>query len=138
MLIVAVPVLILSVTGSTSLAVRTIRLGMLDAHDLASKLAIPHPRCAAEWPELRLESVVVDPEGSSRVLVGATWPAHPECRAFLLLDLDEAPSRARRLLAQWCDDNVSLSPRTLDGERIRLRRRRSRDAMCARVVRETA
>jgi hypothetical protein len=136
--IIALAVLIVSVTGSTSWAVRSIRAGMRDALDLTTKLAVPEPRRAADWPELRVDAVVFDPEGSDRVLVVARWPAHPEVRAFLVLEIDDSPKRAQRLLGEWRDRDASLSPRALDGHGLVLRRRHSNDAVSALVVRESS
>ncbi|HUI48067.1 MAG TPA: hypothetical protein VL119_05190 [Acidimicrobiia bacterium] len=137
MQIPALVLLVVAVVGSTSWAVHLLRAGIRDSRELAAKLAIPHPRRAADWPELRLDAVVIDPEGADHVLVVARWPAHPDPRALLVLAVDDAPVRARRLLAEWRDSDTSLSPRFGVGGQLVLRQRRTRHEVRARVVKET-
>jgi hypothetical protein len=136
--IIGVTVLLAAVTGSTTWAVRLIRAGMRDSLDLTAKLAVPNPVRAADWPELRLDAVVFDPEGSDQVLMVARWPARPGSRAFLVLEIDDPPKRARRLLAEWRDGDAAISPRAVGGRGLVLRRRRSNDMVRAQVVRESS
>ena len=138
MAIIAVSMLAIGVCASIAWAVRLIRLGASDSEDLAAKLAVPFPQRAADWPEIRLDAVVSDPESAKRVLLLARWPAYPERRALLVLDVDDAVSRAHGLLASWRDTDASLSPVAVAGGRLLLRRRRTSDAVIALVVRETA
>jgi hypothetical protein len=134
--IIGLAVLTVAVVGSTSWTVRLIRAGMRDSLDLTAKLEFPNPRRAADWPELRLDAVVFDPGGANRVLLAVRWPAHPDPRALLMLEVEESPARAQRLFAAWHDSDASVSPRALEDERLLLRRRHSNRAVSARVVSE--
>ena len=138
MAMIAVAVLVAGVGSSIAWAVRVVRLGSRDSGDLAAKLAVPFPRRAADWPELRLDAVVPDPESAERVLLLARWPAHPDRRVLLVLDVDDGAIRAHRLLMGWRDLDASLSPLAVANDRMVLRRRRTNDAVSALVVRETA
>src|ERR1700730_14168056 len=100
MAIILAFVLVIGSVGAFARAVHLIRVGARDSVDLGAKLAIPFPKCAADWPELRLDAVVPDPEHAERVLLLARWPAHPECRALLVLDVNTA-ARGQRLLMHW-------------------------------------
>ena len=134
-------VIVAAVLASAVLAelwwfVHVVRVGIRDSMDLAVKLAVPHPCRAADWPELRLESVVVDPDGDDTVLVCARWPAHPERCSILTLEIDTS-RRATALLAQWRDIKAPVSVHAVPPDRVLLRRRRSQDAVEARVVKES-
>ena len=133
---VAVAVLVIGVVASISWATHVIFVGTRDSSDLAAKLLVPFPRRAADWPELRLDAVVVDPDRAERVLVVARWPAHPEMRVMLDLEVDD-PANTHRLLLSWRDVSASLSPRADAGDHLLLRRRRTQDVVFARVVGET-
>jgi len=138
MAIIAVTALVTGVFSSIFWAAHLIQAGARDSGDLSSKLSIPHPRRAADWPEIRLDAVVVDPEGAARVLVIARWPAHPATRALLMLEVDEPAAPAHRLLFNWRDIEAPLSPRALAGDRLVLRRRRTNDLVSAIVLGESA
>jgi hypothetical protein len=113
------------------------RIAVKDAFGLRAKLAVPKPGQASDWPELRVDAVFFDPELDTRVLIGAYWPAHPHARVMLTLDVADPPLRARALLHRWCASNASLAP-SLVAEELVLRKRRSEDAIIARIVDETA
>jgi hypothetical protein len=134
----AAAALVCGVVTSLVWSLRAIRMGVRDSSDLAAKVAVPHPRRAADWPEIRLDAVVPDPESVERVLVVARWPAHPEARALLVLEVDDPTTRTHGLLMLWRDVDASLFPRTQAGTRLVLRRRRTRDAVNVRVLEETA
>jgi len=95
------------------------------------------PARVADWPELRLDAVVTDPEGKDRVLVIARRPNRPDLRTLLVLDLDGPAPGALQLLFRWRDTNASVSPRGGAGERLVLSARRGDDSVSACVVRET-
>jgi hypothetical protein len=135
--VVAVAVLVIGVVTSISWATHLIFVGTRDSSDLAAKLLVPFPLRAADWPELRLDAVVVDPDRAERVLVVARWPAHPESRVMLDLEVDGPASRVHSLLMHWRDANASLSPRSDAGDLLLLRRRRTQDVVFARIVAET-
>lgn len=88
----------------------------------------------AGWPELRVDVVVGDPEVASRVLVIVRWPADPDAHVLLMLELHDAPDRARRMLVHWRDSRAQLTPLLLPDEQLVLRKRRTNDVLCARVV----
>jgi hypothetical protein len=136
--IIAVATLVIGVSASIWWAVRIIRIGASDSGDLTTKLVVPFPRRAADWPEIRLDAVVPDPEHAERMLLVARWPAHPERRALLVLEVDDDANGAERLLMGWRDADASLSPLATDTDRLVLRRRRTKDAVRALVVRESA
>ena len=75
MWVISLAVLVSSVGGSVAWAVHLFRIASRDSLELAAKLATPHPRRAADWPELQLDEVVFDPAAASRVLLVARWPA---------------------------------------------------------------
>lgn len=58
----AVFVAVLVVSGSWT--VYSLYVGARDAHDLSTKLSTPHPVSVCDWPELRVDSIVVDPTRS--------------------------------------------------------------------------
>ena len=47
-------------------AVHLFRIASRDSLELVAKLATPHPRRAADWPELQLDEVASDPAAASR------------------------------------------------------------------------
>ena len=67
----------------------------------------------------------------------ARWPAHPELRAVLVLEVEAPEGRAHQLLTCWRDAGSSLSPRVA-GDLLLLRRRRTHELVTAVVVGETA
>jgi hypothetical protein len=136
MAIIAVAVLAALLAGSIATAVRRIRTGVRDSLDLAAKLAVPFPQRVADWPEIRVDEVVLDPEVAARVLVVACWPAREESRHLLVLEVEPPRRLARRLLLSWRDTGASLSPRAAPGDRIVLRRRRTNEVLCADVIAE--
>ena len=135
--IVAFAALIVAVSATITRAVLMLRVGARDSGDLAGKLAISRPVRAGDWPELRLDAVVPDPERDERVLVTARWPAHPESRALLVLAVDQPVSRAHRLLMRWRDSQASLSPVIDAAGVLSLRRRRTNDVVVAILIDET-
>jgi hypothetical protein len=100
MWIVGLAALLIAVGGSTAWAVHLFRIATRDSLDLAAKLNVGRPHRAWDWPELQLDEVVLDPDVADRLLVVGRWPAHPGTRAVLMLEIDEAPDAARKLLMQ--------------------------------------
>jgi hypothetical protein len=111
-----------------------LRVGMLDARDLAAKTAIGHPRSALHWPELRLTSVLPDPE-EQVVVVGVTWPAHPSESSLLVLR-PQAASETLQLL-QWCATQACVTTNWATEPWIEFRRRRSLERVYAFVLGES-
>jgi hypothetical protein len=116
---------------------RLVRIGTLDAMELAGKLAVPEPVSALDWPELHLRAVVPqDAEGErSLVLLLVEWPAHGE-QATLLVDLGRADQLSLPLLSQWCAARASVSPSRCGPGELELRRRQSLDRVQALLVAE--
>jgi hypothetical protein len=116
-------------------AARLICVGDLDARELADKLAIPDPLSALDWPELRLQAVVEQPDEPPLVLLRVGWPAHPQQAATLLVALDTGDDRSLSLLSQWCSTHASVSP-TRHGVQLALRRRQSLERVHGVLVAE--
>jgi hypothetical protein len=124
-------------TACTAWSLRLFRISTRDAVELAAKLNTPRPHSVREWPELRVDVVVADPETPRRLLVVARWPAHPRPRALLVLETDEAPEHVQRILVRWRDSNAVLSPTAPDRDLVELRRRKTTERLCARLVHES-
>jgi len=138
MAIIAVVVL-LAVTGCClALSLRMFRIAFHDAEDLAVKLAVPHPRRAADWPEVRVDAVVGDPDSDDRLLVVARWPARLDATVLLESVAITPTARARGLLERWRDADASLSPRHIADDVMTLRCRRTNDAITLLIVRESS
>jgi hypothetical protein len=136
MWVIALGALVGAVLGSMALAVHRFRVATRDSFDLATKLSAPDARRVRDWPELRLDAVVIDPDAGNRVLVSVHWPAHPERQALLTIDVTESLGGAHRLLHQWRDIGASVSPRACGADALVLRRRRSNDTVRVHVVSE--
>ena len=134
--VVAFTALAVWVGGGVTFAVHMIRAGARNVAAGAAQLPVPYPRRAADWPELRLDEVIVDPESAERILVVACWPAHPELHALLVLEIEDPVEPVHRLLLHWRDARASVAPRALVDDTIQLRRRRTNDTVSARVVAE--
>jgi hypothetical protein len=117
-------------------AARLVHLGDLDMQALADKLATPDPVSALDWPELRMQAVVPQPDDQPLVLVHVGWPAHARESATLLLALDRADQRSLALLSRWCAQQASISPVRCEGAELELRRRQSLERVHAVLVSE--
>ena len=123
-LAVAISAVFLSLVAVLTWTVRLLRISALDAQALAEKLAFPEPASALEWPELRVQSVVPQPDDLSPVILEVGWPAYPERVATLLVALDHDEARAVSLLCQWSTAGAAVM--TLrQGAELELRRRQS-------------
>jgi hypothetical protein len=114
-----------------------VHVGNLDAQALAEKTGVPCPTSLVEWPELRVRSVVPEPNEPLLVLLLVEWPAR-ECLATALVELRADERKAMRLLTQWRDEDVSISPSRRDGGLIELRRRQTLDRVTGLVIAEDA
>jgi hypothetical protein len=117
---------------------RLLRIGALDALELAEKVAVPEPESALDWPELRVVPAVSpdNPGDPHEALVLVDWPAHPERMSTLLVDLGIQAGTPARLLGQWCAESASVSPsRLAEGEFI-LRRRQTMERVWCRLLAE--
>jgi hypothetical protein len=114
---------------------RLVHVGNLDAQALAEKTAEPHPSSLVDWPELRVRSVVSEPDQPLLVLLLVEWPARERITtALMVLQPDER--KAMRLLTQWRDEDASISPSRGDGGLIELRRRQTLDRVTGHVIAE--
>jgi len=117
---------------------RLLRVGTMDALDLASKVATPVPVSALDWPEVRVLAAVSQGTlgDAGLALLHVQWPARPDRTATLLVDLGCDQERSLRLLAEWCAANGSVSPSRGAGTAIELRRRQSLDRVRAELLAE--
>lgn len=115
------------------LTARMLSLGLRDAEDLAAKLSQPHPRSAAQWPELQIDRMIDDIDASDHVLLVVRWPAHPGRRALLVV---RARPDDHGRLERWCHDDARLFPRALNDGQLLFRRRRSGERVGVRVLEE--
>jgi hypothetical protein len=128
-LLVAVAV----VVGAAAWAWHLIYTGLLDARDLAEKVAYRDVSSALRWPEMRIENVLAEPD-DELVLVRVGWPAHPSQESLLLLR-PAAATETSRLLG-WCASRASVST-SWTGSSVEFRRRRSVERIHAVVLAET-
>jgi hypothetical protein len=117
---------------------RLLRIGALDALELAQKLGAPEPDSALDWPELRVVAAVAPdlPGDPHEALVVVDWPAHPERVSTLLVDLGFQGASPVRLLEQWCAECASVSPTRVEADEFVLRRRRSTERVRCRLLAE--
>jgi hypothetical protein len=105
---------------------------------LVAKLERPRPPSARDWPELRVETVVPDPDVPNTLLVVVQWPAHPSPRSLLVLSAAGSDERARRLLVSWRDSEASVSPTRVGDRGVVFRRRRDPQQLRAVLVHESS
>ncbi len=117
---------------------RLLRIGALDALELAQKVGVPEPDSALDWPELRVIAAVAPdiPGDAPEALVLVDWPAHPERVSMLLVELGLEEGSPARLLEQWCAESASVSPARVAGDEFVLRRRRSVERVRCRLLAE--
>jgi hypothetical protein len=134
-LAIAISAVFLSLVAALTWTVRLLRVSGLDAHALAEKLAFPEPASALEWPELRVHSVVPQPDDLSPVILEVGWPAYPERVTTLLVALNHDEARALSLLCQWSTAGAAVM--TLrQGAELELRRRQSLERVHATLLKE--
>jgi len=116
---------------------RLLRISNLDAQALAEKVAYPDPTSALEWPELRVRSVVPQPDDLSPVILQVGWPAHPERVSNLLLNLDhdEGEEQALSLLCRWSATGAPVAA-VRQGTALELRRRQTLERVHAVLLAE--
>jgi hypothetical protein len=120
---------------------RLVHVGNLDAQALADKLATPHPASALDWPELRVQAVVPQPEGQPPgeqplVLLHVGWPEYPARVSTLLVALQGDDRLSLSLLSQWCAGQASVAPVRQQGAALEFRRRQSLERVHAVMVAE--
>jgi hypothetical protein len=122
------------IAAGVAWSVYLIRVGLLDARDLAEKTAVEHPRSALHWPELRIGSVLPDPD-EELVVVRVLWPAHPSEVSLLLLRLETASETVQ--FVEWCTTRAPITTSQGMGRCIEFRRRRTLQRVQALVVGES-
>lgn len=125
----------LVVVAGLAWAGRLLHISNLDAQALAEKVAFPEPASALEWPELRVQAAVPQPDEASLVIVQVGWPAYPQRCATLLVALDPAQRQAASLLLRWSDSKAPVTVMRL-GTELELRRRQSLERVHATLLAE--
>jgi hypothetical protein len=115
---------------------RLVHVSNLDALELASKVGVPDPVSALDWPELRVRAIVPQPGDEPLLLLFVGWPEHPQRAATLLLAIDSGDNRPVELLSLWCATQASVSPTRRDGAGLELRRRQSLERVHAVLIAE--
>jgi hypothetical protein len=130
---------LLSIVGWCVIDMRhVLRVSSQNAKELVAKLEHPRPSSARDWPELRVETVVPDPDVPNSLLVVVQWPAHPSPRSLLVLTTAGSDERARRLLVNWRDSEASVSATRVGDRGVVLRRRRDHQELRAVLVHESS
>ncbi len=127
-------ILLLLVAALTWTA-RLLRISNLDAQALMEKTAYPEPKSALEWPELRVQSVVPQPDDLSPVILQVGWPAYPQRTSTLLLELDHDEAHALSLLCQWSMTGAAVAAER-QGPELELRRRQTLERVHAVLLAE--
>lgn len=115
---------------------RLVHVSNLDALELASKVGVPDPVSALDWPELRVRAIVPQPSDEPLLLLFVSWPEHPQRAATLLLAIDSGDNRSVPLLSLWCATQASVSPTRREGASLELRRRQSLERVHAVLIAE--
>lgn len=76
------------------------------------------------------------PGDPHETLVLADWPAHPEQKSTLFVDLGIQSDSPGRLLEQWCAESAVVSPSRVAGDEFLLRRRQSMERVRCRALAE--
>jgi hypothetical protein len=116
---------------------RQLRIGALDALELAEKAGTPRPSSAMDWPEVRVRAALDQDLPGERplVLILVEWPAHPERQSVLLVDFGDRRAASLQRLGQWCASQASVSPSRPGGE-VEWRRRQSLERIRGVLVSE--
>jgi hypothetical protein len=133
---VAIGAVVLLIAAGLAWTAYRVHVGNLDALELASKVGVPDPASALDWPELHVRAIVPQPGEQPLVLLLVDWPAHPQRAATLLVALDRGDDRSVPLLSQWCATQASVSPTRQGGADLELRRRQSLERVHAVLVAE--
>ena len=135
-LVTSLVCVVLFIAAGLAWTARLVHVGNLDAQALAEKIAVPAPRSALDWPELRLRAVVPQPSDQSLVILEVGWPEHPSRVATLLVALDRSDQRSLPRLCRWCAGRASVSPTRHEGAELELRRRQSLERVHGILVAE--
>jgi hypothetical protein len=134
-LAISLTVISLLIVAGLTWAGRLLHISKLDAQALADKVAYRVPASALEWPELRVQSAVPQPDELSLVIMQVAWPAYPERVAVLLVALDRDEQQAVSLLSEWSVSGASVAA-VHRGAEVELRRRRTLDRVHAILLAE--
>jgi hypothetical protein len=133
--------LVISIVGgvvfaaAAGYALYLIHVGLLDATALADKVAVPRPTSALDWPEMRVNSVLAEPDDGSQLLVSVVWPARPTHHSILLFEVSDQQNDLRKL-AQWSSMQASVTAVRLVGSAVELRPRRGLQRVHASLLAE--
>ena len=133
---IALAGVIMFIVAGLAWTARLVHVGNLDAQALAEKVATPAPASALDWPELRLQAVVAQPDEQSLVLLHVAGPAHPQRAVTLLVALNQEDRRSLSVLARWCACQASISPARREGSELEFRRRQSLERVHAVLIAE--
>jgi hypothetical protein len=125
----------LFIAAGLTWAGRLLHISNLDAQALAEKIAFPKPTSALEWPELRVRSVVLQPDAVPLALVQVGWPTYPQRVATLLMELDRDEERSAALLCRWSVSGAAVAA-LRRGPELELRRRQSLERVHALLLTE--
>ena len=117
---------------------RVLHMSSRNARKLVAKREQPRPPSARDWPELRVEAVISDPDVPNTLLVVVQWPAHPSPRSLLVLSAAGSDERARKLLVNWRDSEASVSPTRVGDRGVVLRQRHDPQQLQAVLVHESS
>jgi len=134
-LAIACTSILLLLVAALTWTARLLRISNLDAQALAEKTAYPEPKSALEWPELRVQSVVPQPDDLSPVILQVGWPAYPQRTSTLLLELDHDEAHALSLLCQWSMTGAAVAAQR-QGPELELRRRQTLERVHAVLLAE--
>lgn len=130
---------ILAAVAGLAWTARLLRVGALDALELADKTRTPVPASALDWPELRVRAAISEdiPGEPGLTLLHVEWPDQAACSATLLVDLGAERERSLGLLARWCAADASVSPSRRPEGALELRRRQSLERVQAVLMSES-
>jgi hypothetical protein len=106
--------------------------------EFLAKIERSQPDSARDWHELRVETVVPDPDVPNTILVVVQRPEKPSPRSLLLLSAAGSDERARRLLVSWRDSEASLSSTRVGDRGVVLRRPRDPQQLRAVLIYESS
>lgn len=130
---------ILATVAGLAWTARLLRVGALDAFELADKTRTPVPASALDWPELRVRAAISEgiPGEPGLTLLDVERPDHAGCGATLLVDLGAEQERSLGLLERWCAADASVSPSRQPEGALELRRRQSLERVRAVLMSES-
>lgn len=99
----------------------------------APPLAAGVCRCALDWPQWRITSVISEPDEHPRALICVAPPAEPQRSSVLLLEV-QAPPTGLEVLTGWMDAKIVVTAVRRSNEAVELRRFKSSQPVRVTVV----